>query len=94
MKTAVGIASIVGALATGYNAVQTDTAQRKGRAMQKTANQQAQNAALKQEQSAEDAVRRANKQQPDIAALLADAQGPQKPATMLTGTTGNTLLGM
>lgn len=87
-KTAIAIGAIAAAVGTGYSAAEQDKAASKSRGMQKTANQLAQNAALKQENASQDAMRKASRKTPDITALLADAQAMKGPSTMLTGPTG------
>lgn len=84
-KTTLAISAVASALATTYGAVQQDQAQRKSRGMQKTAQQQAQNTALKQENANEEAMRRATKKPPDLTELLASQSMTTKPGTMLTG---------
>ncbi len=88
-KTALAVGAVVSALATTYGTVKQDQAQGKARKTQRTANQLAQNAALKNEQQTERELMRAQRSQPDLAALLAEQQaGARGPSTMLTGTTG------
>ena len=81
------VAAVVAAGTGGYSAYSSDVSQRKGLARQKTAQQLAQNSALKQEKTAEEEVMRARRKQPDLAAILADMQG-LKPTTKLTGPGG------
>ena len=96
-KTAIAIGAVTAALASGVSAERQDSAARKSRNMTRTANQQAQNAAMKQNQLAEEQIARADKKTPDLAALLADQQQLRGPSTMLTGPSGlpaNSMLGM
>lgn len=81
-------AAVASALATGYQAVTADQAQKKTLRNQRVANQQAQNAARKQEGLAEESIARANKKTPDVAALLAEATTLKPPSTLLTGPSG------
>lgn len=84
-KTALAIGAVAGALAGTYSAVSQDQAQGKARKAQGMAQQQAQGAALKQSQAADESIARANRKQPDLAAMLAQSQQTRAPSTLLTG---------
>lgn len=95
-KSAMAASMVVSALAGSYQAVQSDRTARAGRRAQGAALQQAQNAAIKQENRAEDELMRARRGAPDLAALLADNQMLKPSATQLSGgfgVTPSTLLG-
>ena len=85
MKTTLAIGAIASALATTYGAVQQKEAASKSRSMQKTAMQQSENAALKQETSNDAALRKANKKMPDLTELLASQSMSPQAGTMLSG---------
>ena len=96
-KGVIAAGAVVSALAAGYGAVSADQAQQKSRKMQANAQQQAQAAAQKQNAQADEALMRANKKQPDVAALLADATAMKPQQTKLGGSNGiasSNLLGM
>ena len=97
LGTTLAVASVAGTGASIYGGVQQQKAAKKGRQLSRDANQQAENAARKNMETAEQNINRANQKQPDIAAILASAQAPKVPSTILSGASGiqtSTLLGM
>lgn len=84
----IAVASVIGAGIQGVQAVGADKSQRKSLKQQKVGQQQAENAALKAEQTNQMALNQAKRKPPDIASLLAEVQGLRPPSTLLTGTTG------
>jgi hypothetical protein len=99
LGTALYIGGTLLAAASGtYSAINSTGQARKGRQMQRSAQQTAMNAALKNEQNTEnDLIKAKQKQNLDIASLLAAQQtGGGRSGTMLTGSAGvasNSLLG-
>jgi len=84
-------ATVAGTAFSVYSGMQNAEAQKKGMAMQAAAQKSAEASALKQEQSSQQAVNRANQKQPDTASILSAAQEDSKggvASTMLTGPAG------
>jgi len=75
----------IGALGVStYSTIEQSNAQKKSRKLQSVAQQLSQNAAAKQERINEEGIRKANRKQPNVAALLAEQQLMRPPSTVLT----------
>ena len=99
MKTALVSALLVGAGASTFSAISGQKSAKKGIKAQEKAQEESLMQAAKDKRASDQAINAARKKQPNVAALLADAQKgfARVPKTRLTGETGlptSNLLGM